>query len=125
MLVPSDVAPDTFEMPTCRPFGYVVPLPVIWATSWSIVGSWVELVPTWAPDSAAAGMLVWGALFGTMMLKPVSTDSQGLTACRGASCSLSVQALPPPAADGTQRFGMMPLPKNQVPNRIGSAPPAA
>src|SRR5437660_1311305 len=96
MLVPSEVAPDTFEIPTWRPFGNVVPTPIILATTWSIVGTWVELPPTCAPDNAAAGMLVCGALFGTMMLRPVTTESQGFTASSGDSCSLSVQALPLP-----------------------------
>src|ERR1051325_10444981 len=90
-----------------------------------MVGTCVELEPTWAPDSAAAGMLVWGALFGSMMRKPVSTASHGLISRSGESCSLSCHEPALPVEEGIHRFGMMPLPKNQTPNRIGNAPPAA
>jgi hypothetical protein len=70
-------------------------------------------------------MLAWGALLGTLMLKPVRTDSQGFTSDKGESCSLSLHPSPWPVDEGTHRLGMMPLPKNQVPNRIGREAPAA
>ena len=93
--------------------------------TWSIVGSWVVLLPLVAPESAHAGKLAWGALSATLTSVPVTTDSQGLTASSGASSSLSVQASPTPVWLGTQRDVMIPFPKNQKPNRTGVIVPSA
>src|ERR1700712_3342402 len=103
------------------PVGKVVPLPIIWAMTWSIVGSRVVLLPLVAPESAHAGKLACAALSATLTSVPVITDSQGLTASSGASCSLNVHASPTPVLLGTQRDGMIPFPKNQKPKRTGSA----
>ena len=64
-------------------------------------------------------------LLGILMVNPLTTVSQGFTSCSGASCSLSVHALPVPVVAGTHRSGMMPLPKNHVPKRPGQRCPAA
>src|SRR5579863_5165368 len=107
------------------PVGKVVPLAIIWAMTCSIEGRSIVLLPLFAPESAHAGKLAWAAVSGTLTSMPVTTDSQGLTAKSGSSSSLSVQASPTPVALGTQRDGMIPLPKNQKPKRTGSDAPLA
>src|SRR5882724_5476762 len=124
MARPSDVAPEVLEMPTCKPVLNGEPLTTL-AICWSIVGMPVALPLTCAPLSAAEGMLACGAASLILIAQPVTTDNQGFTSCRGASCSLSCQASPVPVVFGTQRTGMMPLPKNHEPKRSGRAPPAA
>jgi hypothetical protein len=62
---------------------------------------------------------------GPLIARPVTTEMYGFTGCNGLSSSLSTHELPTPVRDGTQRDGMMPLPKNQLPKRTGSAAPAA
>src|SRR5882724_10032863 len=62
---------------------------------------------------------------GPMIVRPVTTEIYGLTPCKGLSSSLSSQLAPTPVFAGTQRDGMMPLPKNPVPSRTGNSPPAA
>src|SRR6266478_9678279 len=56
---------------------------------------------------------------------PVSAVKFFLTDMNGIICSLGVQAAPTPAVVGIQRCGMIPLPQNQIPKRLGSGRPVA
>ncbi len=107
------------------PVGYAVLPPASGAISWSIDGSCTLLVIC-APVNAALGMLECGELFGTLIANPVNTDSHGFTSRSGARLlAQRPRAAALPVAVGTQRSGMMPLPKNQTPKRTGSGVPSA
>jgi hypothetical protein len=88
-------------------------------------GSCTSAPLAFAPVSAAAGRPLCAGSGGILLVSPVMTCRYDFTGCRGISGVLSVHALPTPVAAGTHSGGLIPLPKNQVPYRNGSFPPAA